>query len=92
MHRKQRTRISLNQSTPSNDDLLTASEFAEGMPFSKGTLENSRYTGILMGVSAPKFYRFGRLIRYPLAERQAWLERFNLAATSAEHYHINRKK
>lgn len=80
-----------NSISPTTAKLLTPSEFSEGMPFSVGTLNNSRLTGRLMGVAAPKHYRFGRKVRYPLSERDAWLQRFQLASTFTEH-HFNKSE
>jgi hypothetical protein len=79
--------VAPSEPVPNIADLLTPAEFAHAMPFSLGTLNNSRLTGVLMGVEAPKFYRFGRLVRYHSAERQVWLARFSTAQTSGEHYH-----
>lgn len=40
------------------------------------TLKKSRQSGILFGKKAPRFYKFGRLVRYRYSELIAWLETF----------------
>lgn len=68
--------------------MLTPQETARALKVSVGTLSNSRaqhsdrakfankQTGMLCGVPAPPYVRFGRLVRYRAGDVRKWLAQF----------------
>ena len=58
---------------------LTTRRAAELTGYSVKTLRNARCTGMLGGVSAPRFRKMGRghaAVRYDAAELEAWIAQF----------------
>lgn len=53
-------------------DLLSTIEAAEYMGYAEITLRNSRYSGLLSGVPAPKFSNIGRRIVYRKSDLDKW--------------------
>lgn len=51
-------------------------EAAEYTGFSPRTLNNSRSTGLLGGVTAPPFRKIGKSIRYSKLDLDDWLDQF----------------
>lgn len=57
-------------------ELLNNKEAADYLGFSPSTLNNSRYIGTLGRVTAPRFRKLGKTIRYQRADLDNWLEQF----------------
>lgn len=55
------------------DPLLTEGHAAEILGTTRGTLRQSRYTGILFGRPAPPFVKAGKSIRYRRSRIQAFI-------------------
>lgn len=58
------------------DPLLNDKEAAPVVGSTANSLRQSRYTGLLFGVQAPKFLKMGRSIRYRLSELLAFIDSF----------------
>lgn len=59
-------------------DLMPEKEAAEYLGFAPVTLRNSRHTGMLGGVPAPRFRKIGtKTVRYERATLAAWLAQFS---------------
>ena len=48
------------------------------------TLKNSRHTGKLAGVDAPRYIKMGRSVRYRLEDLQEWLDQFEVRSCTRE--------
>jgi predicted DNA-binding transcriptional regulator AlpA len=59
-----------------HDPLLNDKEAARLVGSTPNSLRQSRYTGLLFGVPAPRFIKLGRSIRYRLSEILAFRELF----------------
>lgn len=69
--------------TESPDRLLTESEAAEVLGFSKNTLRAWRVTGRPKGHPPPSFIKCGRSVRYRLSRLIEWVDaQPNLTSTS----------
>ena len=67
-------------------DLMTEKEAAALLGFSPVTIRNSRYTGMLAGVPAPRFRKVGaKTVRYERATLAAWLAQFSERASTSAH-------
>lgn len=60
-------------STKSLDRLLTETEAAEVLGFSKNTLRAWRVTGRPRGHKPPSFIKCGRSVRYRLSQLEEWM-------------------
>lgn len=60
--------------------LLSSIEFAQKLNISDNLLRQSRSSGLLFGVSSPKFLKLGRSIRYRPEEVENWLAQFEAEA------------
>lgn len=58
------------------DPLLSDKEAAPVVGSTPNSLRQSRYTGLLFGVPAPKFIKLGRSIRYRFSELLAFRDSF----------------
>lgn len=63
---------------------LNAMQAAEYLGFTKSTLANSRYNGVLGGVPAPKFRKLGKSIRYSVETLNEWLFQFKEQNNTAQ--------
>lgn len=77
----------------SETGFLSSKEAASFLGFADVTLRNSRYTGILAGVTAPPYIKLGKkTVRYERATLTAWLSQFGERAnTSAPPAPFSRK-
>ncbi len=65
-------------------DLIPEKKAAEYLGFAPVTLRNSRYTGMLAGVPAPRFRKLGtKTVRYERATLAAWLAQFGERANTS---------
>jgi hypothetical protein len=55
--------------------LATERQTADYLKCKPTTLTQSRWSGRLFGLPAPKYMKLGRMIRYDLNEIDAWLEK-----------------
>lgn len=69
---------------PQNPLALNSQQAAEYIGFSRSTLNNARYTGLLGGVAAPKFRKLGKSIRYEQSTLDAWLSQFKEQTSTSE--------
>jgi len=63
---------------------LDVKQAANYLGFSRSTLNNARYSGLLGGVKAPKFKKLGKSIRYERASLDAWLAQFQEQTSTSE--------
>ena len=66
---------------PNPNRYLTSHEAAEYLSLSNRTLEKHRYLG-----GGPRFRKFGRRVRYTLADLEAWAQARTFAMTSDPDY------
>ena len=59
-------------------------EAANHLGFSPATLGNSRYTGLLGGVSTPRFRKLGKSIRYERKVLDDWLSQFKEQTSTSD--------
>jgi hypothetical protein len=55
-------------------NFLTSKEFALELKISEVTLRQSRSTGMLLGVCAPKHLKMGRQVRYTKEALRDWID------------------
>jgi predicted DNA-binding transcriptional regulator AlpA len=63
-----------------NSSLLTSKNTADRIGIADQTLRVSRKTGLLLGASAPKHIKMGRIVRYRAEELENWLAQFEAEA------------
>jgi len=73
--------MSLGSIAPNPKRYLTSDEAAEFLSLSCRTLEKHRYLG-----GGPRFRKFGRRVRYTVADLEAWAEARVFAMTSDPDY------
>jgi hypothetical protein len=64
--------------------MLTVTKSAEYIGCSKHTLDNSRCTGKLMGLTAPAHIKLGYAVRYKKETLDAWLDALKEQITTGE--------
>jgi len=64
--------------------LLTEKEAATFLGCAMQTLRSSRVSGTLAGVTAPKFIKMGRWVRYKLDTLEKWQEQFIEVQSTSE--------
>jgi len=64
--------------------LYDTKQAANYLGFSDRTLSNSRSSGLLGGVKAPKYRKLGKSIRYERASLDAWLAQFQEQTSTSE--------
>ena len=67
--------------------LFNNDEAAAYVGFKPRTLNNSRYTGVLGGVPAPKYKKLGKAVRYTKQSLDLWLGQFQDQANTSEPPH-----
>ena len=65
--------------------LLTTSQAADYLGYSKHTLKIARHSGQLAGVTGPIFKRFGRQIRYGRTDLDCWVSQFKNYSSSSQY-------
>lgn len=63
---------------------LDTKQAAEYTGFSTSALNNSRYTGTLAGVKAPKFLKIGKSVRYVKSTLDTWMTQFQEQTSTSE--------
>lgn len=58
--------------------LLDDKQAAPFLGYKAETLKNSRHTGRLAGVDAPRYIKMGRSVRYRLEDLLEWREQFEV--------------
>ena len=64
--------------------ILSSTDSANYLKCAESTLRQSRVSGLLLGVSAPKYLKMGNTIRYKLSTLDVWLEQFNEKENTAQ--------
>lgn len=64
--------------------LFDNKQAAHFLGFSPTTLNNSRYTGLLGGVKAPRYRKLGKSVRYELTALESWLSQFREQTSTSE--------
>lgn len=72
------------QQSPPSTSWLDTKQAAELLGFSQSTIANSRYTGLLGGVTAPKFRKMGKSIRYEQSTLNTWRSQFKEQVSTSE--------
>ena len=61
-------------------------EAAKYIGFKPSTLKLSRHTGLLAGVSTPKFIKIGKSVRYDIKDLDKWLSQFRKYKNTSQAY------
>lgn len=61
---------------------LSSNNAANFLGYSDNTLRNSRCTGTIAGVDAPKHIKLGKSVRYSIDDLNEWLIQFNDSANT----------
>lgn len=64
--------------------LLNTRQAADYLGFSPITINNSRYTGLLGGVTAPGFVKMGKSVFYKPSTLDDWLSQFKEQTSTSE--------
>ena len=65
-------------------ELLNTHEAASYTGFNSNTLRNTRSTGKLGGTEAPRFCKFGTIVRYRRTVLDEWLSQFEETADESD--------
>jgi len=68
--------LEFNKTGKTMSNLLTSKELAEKLSVSAQFIAESRVSGILMGIEAPKHLKMGRTVRYEESTIEEWLNNF----------------
>lgn len=63
--------------------VLTTNEAANYLGYKATTLRNSRLSGRLAGVQAPRYWKIGAGVRYEKTELDRWLGQFPVQASTS---------
>lgn len=77
-------KISKTDITDVRSPLLTTGEAAKFLGYSPRSLNNSRVSGLLGGVPAPKFVKLGRAVRYKKDTLEKWVHQFDEQQNTAQ--------
>ena len=65
-------------------EIYTTKSSAKFLDCAEQTLKQSRVTGKLFGVPAPKFIKLGNSVRYKRETLQAWCDQFTEVSNTGE--------